>query len=638
MRPALLPACLTLATLAAAQPPRLSGVPFTQVRFTDAFWAPRLETNRTVTIPHNFKLCEETGRLDNFRVAGKQKAGEHKGYFFNDSDVFKLVEGACYALRTHPDPALRARVDELVAAIAAAQEQDGYLYTARTLQREGHMPPGGKERWSDLAWGHELYCAGHLYEAAIAHHAATGTRTLLDVALAHADLVARTFGPGKREHPDGHPEVELALARLADATGQPKYRDLARFFLEARGRPGNGRALQGEYAQDHLPVDQQRTAVGHAVRAAYLYAGMAEVDAERYLCTLNGLWQDIVTRKLYVTGGIGARGGGEAFGADFELPNRTAYAETCAAIANAFFHWRVFLATGNSMPLDVFERVLYNGLLSGVSLAGDRFFYPNPLESEHGAERVPWFDCACCPPNVVRFLAALPGYVYAQDGDSIHVCLYGNSTAELEVAGTKVRIEQTTAYPWDGRVQLEIRPERPLRFKLCLRVPGWAREHPVPGELYRFASPAAPEARVRVGSTWHGLRNGLRLGFHELEREWKPGDTIELDLPMPVRRIQAKPEVADCAGKVAIQRGPILYCAEGLDQPGGRVQSLLVPDAAQFSARLQKALLGGVVTLHATTAPGAQPLTLIPYYAWANRGRTPMAVWLQRVPLNMTGK
>lgn len=620
-------------------------VPFTSVRVVDEFWAPRLQTNRKVTIPYAFKMCEQTGRIDNFAVAGKLKPGKFRGIYFNDSDVYKVVEGAAYALAIQPDPALDQYLDELIAQIAAAQEPDGYLYTARTLCGPDYMPPGGKERWSDLAGGHELYCAGHLYEAAVAHWMATGKRSLLEVALKNAELVCRVFGRDRNTHPDGHQEIEIGLVRLYRATGDETYLRMARFFLDTRGRQW-GRRLYGQYCQDHMPVTEQTEAVGHAVRAGYMYSGMADVaalvgDAD-YLRAISRIWENVVGRKLYLTGGVGARGNIEGFGADYELPNATAYCETCAAIAMAMWNYRMFLLTGEGKYLDVLERVIYNGFLSGVSLEGDRFFYPNPLEEHRGRQRSPWFDCACCPSNVVRFVPSIPGYAYAHRGQTLYVNLFIGGSAVVEMGGNSLRLRQQTRYPWEGTVKITVEPERPAEFAVCVRIPGWARNEPVPSDLYRFLDKSDAGVQLRLNGS--PVELPVKQGFAELRRIWRKGDTIELDLPMPVRRVVAHEKVLDDAGRVAIQRGPIVYCAEGVDQKDGQVLSLVVADDTPLRSEFRKELLGGVQvvlgkarpvrrTVEGTLAIGEeQQLVAIPYYAWAHRGPSPMAVWLAREP------
>jgi hypothetical protein len=621
----------------------IQAVPFTAVRIADDFWSPRLATNRLVSIPYAFKKCEETGRIDNFAAAGRLKAGKFKGYYFNDSDVFKVIEGAAYSLANHPDPERERYLDDVIAKIAAAQEPDGYLYTARTLCGPDYMPPGGKERWSDMGGGHELYNVGHLYEAAVAHFQATGKRTLLEVAIKNANLVATVFGPGRKTSPCGHPEVEIGLVKLYRATRDEPYLRLAKFFIDMRGR-AEGRGLYGEYAQDHRPILEQTAAVGHSVRAAYLYAGVADVAAltgdARYVQAIDRLWEDVVTRKMYLTGGIGARGGSEGFGDDYELPNLSAYAETCAAIANALWNQRMFLLHGEARYVDVLERVIYNGFLSGVSLFGDRFFYPNPLESLKGARRSPWFECACCPANVVRFVPSIPGYAYAWRGDDLYVNLFMGGRAEIKTDHNQVQLTQITRYPWDGAVLIEVDLPQPATFAVHVRIPGWARNQPVPGDLYRNLTPATERPTLKVNG--QPAEISLDKGYARLLREWKSGDRIELDMPMPVRRVVAHEKVAADRGRVALERGPLLFCAEAPDNHDGRVVNLLLTDDTELRAEFRPDLLGGVEVIRGQSrvvsrdsqgrpvAGEAQELVAVPYYAWAHRRPSPMAVWLPR--------
>jgi len=627
-------------------------VPFTAVTVTDGFWSPRLETNRTVTVRYDFQKCERTGRISNLAKAGGMEPGDFEGLFgFNDSDVFKVVEGASYALSLQPDPELERYLDDLAVKIAAAQEDDGYLYTPGTIEKMAEEPICcvSKPRWSDLRSGHELYNVGHFYEAAVAHYQATGKRTLLDVAIRNADLVDATFGPGKNLGVPGHQEVEIGLVKLYRATGEQRYLDLARFFLDQRGN-AEGHELYGAYNQDHLPVVQQTEAVGHAVRAGYMYAGMADVGAltgdQSYIDAIGRIWENVVARKLYVTGGIGARREGEAFGDDYELPNRTAYAETCAAIANAMWNHRLFLLHGDAKYLDVLERVIYNGVLSGVSLGGDHFFYPNPLASDGhstfnqgAADRKGWFDCSCCPTNLVRFLPSIAGYAYAQRERDLFVNLFIAGGARMEVDGRPLSIRQETRYPWDGRVTVTVEPERPEELTLHVRVPGWARGRPVPSDLYHYENPTDDSFVLSVNG--QPLKVELVKGFAAIHRTWRRGDTVELDLPMPVRRVVSDERVKANAGRVALERGPVVYCAEAVDN-GGQVFNLVLPDDAPLEPRRLDQLLGGVTVIEGRAlalAPAAdgrsvvtreQDFVAVPYYAWAHRDQGEMAVWLPR--------
>lgn len=650
MSPSFSMAEILVMTLAAPSPPArdypIQPVPFTRVRLRDSFWAPRLETVRTVTIPFAIRMCEETGRIDNFVKAGRRMEGKHEGKRYNDSDVFKIIEGASYSLRVHPDPALDARLDAWIEKIASAQEPDGYLYTARTIDPANPAPGAGATRWSELAASHELYNMGHLHEAAVAHHLATGKRTLLDVAIRNADLVARVFGPGKRPGAPGHQEIEIGLVRLFRLTGDESYLRLAKHFLDERGKPypftryppDSPFAVYNdpeEHIQWHKPVVEQAEAVGHAVRAAYMYSAMADVAAltgdAAYLRALDRIWANVAGRKLYLTGGIGARHDKESFGADYELPNRTAYAETCASIGNVFWAHRLFLLHGDAAYIDVLERTLYNALLAGISLTGDRFFYPNPLESDGvfpfnqgSPARKPWFDCACCPGNLIRFLSSLPGYVYATAGASIYINLYIASSADLETAGVRIRVVQETRHPWDERVRIAIGPEREVDLTLRLRVPGWVSGRPVPSDLYRYEGESDARGRCRLNG--RDVDAATEKGYIRIERRWKPGDEVILDLPMPIRRVRAHEEVEDDRGKVALERGPLVYCVEGADNPGVGLFGLTLPADAKLAASFREDLLGGFVAITATKPA----FTAIPYALWGNRGADPMSVWLRR--------
>jgi len=665
----------------------ITPVPFTAVRVTDGFWAPRIETNRTVTIPAIFKKCEETSRIDNFAIAGGLIKGEYKGERYNDTDVYKTIEGASYSLMVHPDPELDRYLDGVIAKIAAAQEPDGYLYTPRTASPGKVQPGTGEERWSELAISHELYNAGHLYEAAAAHFLATGKRTLLDVALKNADLVARTFGPepGKRQGFPGHQEIELALVKLFRLTGKRAYLDLARYFLDQRGRgvtlkqypPGNRFAIYNDATQiqAHKPVLEQDEAVGHAVRLTYMASGMADVAAlmgdPAYLAAVRGLWENVVGRKMYLTGGIGSRHDRERFGESYELPNLTGYLETCASIGMAFWNHRMFLLTGDAAYLDVMERVMYNGVLAGVSLDGTLFFYPNPLESDGKyrfnkgrAGRAPWFGVACCPGNVSRFLPSVAGYVYATRDDVLYVNMFIAGEARIDLAGKTVSVKQETRYPWAGTIRLTVDPERDGEFALHVRVPGWARNRPVPTNLYEYSERGDAKVAIRINGK--PAAANMDKGFARIRRVWKRGDSVEVVFPMDARRVTAHPAVKDDEGFVAVERGPLVYCAEAPDN-GGRALNIVLPDKTALRPEERTGLLGGIVVLTGEAlaadptavarvgeaagmdaaaddeeevppasrrrlAPGAElkphRLVLIPYYAWAHRGAGEMAVWL----------
>jgi len=613
-------------------------VSFTDVKVTDDFWAGRIETNRKVSIPYAFGKCEETGRIDNFAIAGGLKEGEHRGdYPFDDTDPYKILEGAAYSLSVHPDPKLEKYLDELIVKIAAAQEDDGYLFTCRTNKSQKLINWYGKERWSKLGGSHELYNMGHLYEAAVAHYQATGKRTLLDVAIKNADFLDKVFGPGRNETAPGHQIIEMGLARLYRITGNEKYLKLAKFYLDTRGPDGN------IYRQAHQRVIEQSEAVGHAVRASYMYCGMADVAAltgdHSYVKAIDRIWNNVVAKKLYLTGGIGARGAGEAFGNNYELPNASAYCETCAAIGNVMWNHRMFLFGGDAKYIDVLERTLYNGLISGVSLKGDSFFYPNPLESRGQHKRSPWFPCACCPGNVTRFMASVPRYAYAQAGDKLYVNLFVGGSATVRMEKNTVQIKQQTRYPWDGQVKMTVEPKRSAEFTICVRIPGWARNEPIPSDLYRYADGNDEQVSLKVNGRVLALK--LEKGFARIRRKWMKGDVIELNLPMPVRRVLSHEKVTENTGKVALQRGPIVYCAEWPDNKS-HVLNLVVADNVGLKTEHRKDILGGVTVIRAkavalsygkdekSVLKKQQDFVAIPYYAWAHRGTGEMAVWLAR--------
>jgi DUF1680 family protein len=616
----------------------ITPVAFTAVKVRDGFWTPRLETNRKVTIPSNFKKCQETGRIDNFAKAGKLMPGEFEGIAFNDSDVYKVIEGAAYSLALTPDPALAEYLDRLIVLIAAAQEPDGYLYTCRTIDPQTTDRRAGPMRWLNEMGAqtgddsHELYNVGHLYEAAVAHYQATGKRTLLDVALRSADLIASVWGPRGLHIPPGHQEIEIGLIKLYRVTGERKYLELAKFLLDQRGR-GGSIALS-----DHLPVWLQREAMGHAVRSAYMYAAMADIAAltgdQPYLTAVSALWESVVGKKIYLTGGIGARPAGEMFGSDYELPNKTGYNETCAAIANCLWNHRMFLLYGDAQYMDVFERTLYNGFLAGVSLGGDHFFYPNPLESDgvypfnHGATgRQAWFETSCCPVNVVRFLPEIAGCIYAVRENVVYVNLYIGSETALEIPAGPVRLAQTHDYPWSGHVLVTVDPLRSATFSLCLRIPGWARGEVVPSDLYRYADSA--EAGFTFKLNGAAVAVSPKQGYAVFERLWSPGDRIEIDFAMPVRRVRAREAVQEDAGRLALERGPLVYCVEAVDHEGD-IQGLGLDDASVLESAWLPDLLGGtnVIRGRAERKGVEIPFQAVPYHLWNHRGDGPMSVWV----------
>ncbi|HET6881957.1 MAG TPA: beta-L-arabinofuranosidase domain-containing protein [Pirellulales bacterium] len=602
----------------------LSPVGFQHVRIDDAFWSPRVETNRAATIDANLRQCEITGRIKNFAVAGKLTPGKHEGALFNDSDVYKMLEGIAYALSTNRDPQLEERADAIIEQIAAAQQADGYLNTYYTL-----VEPQAK--WQNIQYGHELYCAGHLIEAAVAYEQATGKGKLLDDARKFADEICSTFGEGRKCDTSGHEEIELALVKLWHATGDRKFLEQAKYFLDVRGR-ADLRRLFGQYAQDDKPVREQKDVAGHAVRAMYLYAAMADVAAatgdRELLDSLESIWHDVVERKMYITGGIGPSAHNEGFTVPYDLPNDSAYAETCAAIGMALWNHRLFLMTGDGKYADVLEREVYNGLLSGVSLSGDRFFYVNPLASKGNHHRVPWFDCSCCPTNIVRYIPAMGERAFAVRGDELWTVLYFGNETTVTLPGGKVQVLEQTRYPWEGEVQFTLSPEQPMNFDLKLRVPGWCRR-----------------ANVKVNNSPVDARPDR--GYVTLSRVWRPGDVITLSLEMPVERVYADPHVQADAGRAALQRGPIVYCLEGVDNDG-QVRNLVLPREAKLDASFEPDLLGGVTVVHGEglrvfgeddrgTADAAGngrfatekvKFRAVPYFAWDNRAPGQMVVWL----------
>jgi len=631
----------------------IAPVPFTKVKISDNFWKNRLETNRTVTIPYDFQKCEETKRIQNFEVAGALKEGEFVGIRFNDSDVFKIMEGAAYSLANHPDPELEIYLDDLIAKVAAAQEEDGYLYTTRTIDPENPAANSGDERWAYLDHSHELYNVGHMYEAAVAHFQATGKRTFLNVAIKNADLIAKTFGMEKQYGFPGHQEIEIGLVKLFRVTGDEKYLNLAKYFLDVRGTEVDNMKFPQSldiYFQSHIPVIEQDQAVGHSVRATYMYSGMADVAAitgdEDYIAAIDEIWENVVYKKIYITGGIGARHSGEAFGNDYELPNETAYNETCAAIANCMWNHRMFLLKGDAKYYDVLERTLYNGFLSGIALEGDKFFYPNPLACEanykfnQGAlTRKPWFDCSCCPSNVARFLPSLPGYIYAIRDDEVFVNLYMSNSTEISIDKVPVAIEQSTEYPWDGKISIKVNPKSNVDFKLKLRIPGWSRNQPLPGDLYKYYEKGGKNIRILLNG--NSVDFSLDKGYVTIERKWTAGDDIILDLPMEIKLVQSHEKVKNNHDRLAIERGPIVYCVEGVDNDGA-VFNLLMPEYAPITIQWKGDLLGGINIIKADVPSfvvrengeevktKSHNLVAIPYYAWSHRGIGEMAVWLPR--------
>ncbi|MES2646174.1 MAG: beta-L-arabinofuranosidase domain-containing protein [Bacteroidota bacterium] len=615
-------------------------VPFTQVNVSDNFWAPKIRVNGDITIPYVLDQCKKEGRIDNFLIAAGKKKGKLTEYTFDDTDLYKVIEGASYGLQVKKNPDLERYLDSLIAIIGAAQEADGYLYTFRTAKTEKRHDWMGPKRWvleEDLS--HELYNSGHLFESAVAHYQATGKKSLLNIAVKNADLLVKTFGFGKEERFPGHQIVETGLTKMYRITGKKAYLDLAKFFLDVRGP---GKQFSGEYNQSYKKVTDQHEAVGHAVRATYMYTGMADVAAltgnKQYLDAIDDIWHDVVEKKLYITGGIGATGAGEAFGKPYELPNMSAYAETCAAIANVYWNSRMFLLHGDSKYIDVLERTLYNGLLSGVSLSGDRFFYPNPLASMGQHQRSAWFGCACCISNMTRFLPSMPGYVYAQNKNNLYVNLFAGSTSNIKLPAGNIAITQQTNYPWEGKNDITINPARPATFALHIRIPGWSVNEPVPGGLYRDDKANAKPISILLNGK--PVKYTKAKGYAVINRPWKKGDKVSFELPMEVKKILADSTVKADVGRFALQRGPVVYCLEGPDNKDAAVMNIVVDIDAAIQTVYNPSLLNGIMELKMKGSStkrqlnsdvllkSEQDVKAIPYYTWANRGPGEMEVWI----------
>lgn len=600
------------------------------VKVNGGFWGHWHDSHYKHGIEHYLEYCEKTGRIQNFEAAAGLKDAKHQGASFNDSDVYKIIEGMSWSLAGPLDPKHRKFLDGFIDTLKKAQMDDGYLYTMYQLNKELD------KRWTDVENMHEDYCAGHLFEAGAAHFRMTGKRDLLDVCLKFADHIDRIFGPGKKGDPPGHPEIEMALADLYRITGEQRYLNLSRFLLEQRGVvPGYW------YHQHHVKLLDGTEAVGHAVRAVYAYCGMAEIAAltgdERYIKALDRYWESVTNTKMALSGGIGG-GLWEAFDQPYFLPNRTSYNETCGSIAQVFWNHRMFRLTGDAKYLDVMERALYNGVLTGVQHDCKAFFYPNQLENS-SARRQPWFDCACCPSNIARMIPSQPRYAYASNADTLFTCLYTAGEATLNLGGNKVKVEQQTEYPWNGKVDLKIVTEIEKPFTVALRIPGWSRNKPVPGDLYRYIG--QPDAEPSLQLNGKAVPLEIQQGFARIRRVWKSGDTITLDLPMSVRGVIAHERVLDNTGRIALERGPLVYCVEGIDNDQlDAPHNLLISNPSEFKANFRPELLNGVTVLNGPAelikrdADGisvtrmSRQITAVPYYARANREVTPMSVFL----------
>ena len=654
---------------------RSNGYPITQVPFTavkvtpNTFWGDRIHAAREVTIPLAFSKCESEHRYKNFEMAAytlqhpnhpglqtkEWDVSKFMGFSFDDTDVYKTIEGASYVLQTYPDEKLKAYIDSVLDVVGAAQEPDGYLYTARTINPAHPHHWAGKKRWEvEDFLSHELYNLGHMVDAACAHYQATGSEKFLNIAKRYADCVIREVGAkeGQACVVPGHQIAEMALARLYVLTGEQKYLDEAKFLLDYRGKTGR----RDLYSQSDKPVVEQTEAWGHAVRAGYMYAGMADVAAltgdKDYLKAIDAIYNNIVSKKYYITGGVGARHEGEAFGADYELPNLTSYNETCAAISMVYLFHRMFLLHGDAKYIDCLERTLYNGVISGMSVDGGRFFYPNPLSSDgkyafnadNTVERQPWFGCACCPSNLCRFIPSFPGYMYAVKDRQLYINLFAGNTATMQVGGKDVVLEQQTSYPWDGDITITVKKNQAKAFDMLVRIPEWVNGTPVPSDLYQFSDGVKGSYSVKVNG--QPVSGNLEKGYLVISRPWKKGDVVSVHFDMPVRTITAHEKVKADEGRVAVERGPLVYCAEGADNKGFSIFNFLMPQQPQFAVSDQQingkrdvnfsvkaiSVKGKAVEQDAQGNPTVKDatLTMIPYYAWNHRGPGLMEVWMPR--------
>ncbi|MDI1256971.1 MAG: glycoside hydrolase family 127 protein [Flavobacterium sp.] len=618
----------------------IEAVPLGDVKITDEFWLPIIKRVQEKTISYAIKKCSDEGRFENFLIAGGKMKGEVRGAMpFDDTDVYKIIEGASNSLISSPDPKLEVLLDSLIGIIKIGQEKDGYLTTWRTINPAKPPAPwvkvGKGERWEYMNMSHEDYNAGHMFEAAAVHFHATGKRNFLDIAIKTADLFVATFGngEGKRQSVPGHQIIETGLIKLYEITKKKEYLELAKYFLDNRGNPKN-HELYGAYSQDHIPVIQQDEVVGHAVRATYMYAGMTDIAAiykdENYRSAIDKLWHNMVEKKIYITGGIGAKHDGEAFGENYELPNLTAYNETCAAIGSVYWNNRLFNLTGDVKYYDVLERTLYNGLISGISLSGTEFFYPNALESDGkfqsnrgSCTRQAWFDCSCCPTNLIRFIPAIPGLIYAKQKNTLFVNLYMANNAEVTLENNRVKIAQQTSYPWTGKVKLIVNPENEGNFTIKLRVPGWARNEVLPGGLYSYKNNSKAIPTIDINGKKQNFK--IENGYFILDRNWKKNDIVALNFPMEIKEVVADQKIKDDNNKVALEYGPIVYAIEETDNKIN-FDNIAINDKTAFKIKKKRELLKGIYTIEGQS--GNQKFTAIPYYSWSNRGVGKMKVWI----------
>jgi uncharacterized protein len=631
-------ACLLLSVSYCQAPlQKFEFVNFSKVSITDNFWKPKIDKVATKTLPACINQTEVvTPRIRNFEKVARKKGEKHEGVYYDDSDVYKALEAMAYSLKTHPDSALERKADEWIDKIAAAQQPDGYLNTYYTL---GDI----NKRWTDVE-KHEDYCAGHLMEAAVAYYNTTGKRKLLDVAIRFADHIDTTMRLANKKWFSGHEEIELALVKLYKVTNNDHYLKLADWYLAQRGNQYytyGTNWIKPEYWQDLLAVKKQTEISGHAVRAMYLYTGAADVAAvtgdKDYMNVMKKVWEDVVYRNMYITGGIGTGGTSEAFSVDYDLPNENAYCETCASVGMVFWNQRMCELTGESKYIDVLEKSLYNGSLAGLSISGDHFFYDNPLASSGQHNRREWFGTACCPSNIARLVSSVGDYIYGKSDNGIWVNLFVGSNSNFQIGKTNVKLAMQTDYPWNGYVKLNMDLSKRTKFSLYLRIPGWANGEAAPGDLYKFLKPANTSFTLRINGK--DVQYKVENGYAVIEREWKKGDIIEYDMPMTVNYIEAGNQLKYDNGRIAIQRGPMLYCVEGADNKEG-VWNLIVPVSTNFTIKQEQVLTEPVIALQGEVLSAApsqdgnsvimqkRTITAIPYYAWDNRGANEMQVWL----------
>lgn len=612
---------------------QIEPVDIQNVKVTDDFWLPIIKRVQEKTIEYAIAKCEEEGRLDNFLIAGGEMEGKVRGAMpFDDTDVYKIIEGASNSLISAPNKELEIVLDSLVNIIKVGQEADGYLTTWRTINPAEPPAPWVEvkegKRWEALFMSHELYNAGHLYEAAAVHYKATGKRNFLDIALKNADLMVKTFGEGEHKISavPGHQIIETGLIKLYQITDKEEYINLAKYFLDNRGNPDNHK-LFGPYSQDHIPVVNQDEVVGHSVRAVYMYAAMTDIAAIQndslYESAVTKLWDNMVSKKMYITGGIGAKHEGEQFGANYELPNLTAYNETCAAIGGVYWNHRLHNLYGDVKYFDIIERTLYNGLISGLSLDGTNFFYPNALESDGvyksnrgSCTRQAWFDCSCCPTNVIRFVPSIPGLMYSKGNNAVYVNLYASSHANIDLKGKAVKVSQETSYPWNGKIQMTVEADSEITMKF--RVPAWSRNEVLPSDLYAYADTYNSQPTLTINGK--KIDTSIKDGYFEVTRNWSSDDKIEIHFPMEVRTVKANEKVEEDRGKLSIEYGPIVYAVEEVDNP--KFDEILISPNDKFTVQKEDILIGVNTIIN-------QKLKAIPYYAWSNRGVGKMKVWIE---------